>query len=399
MISLELSAKNLYALFERYKKTVNPFAAVCQCRHETSYRGQPWNSELCLKATNLAGLKKWSGWLGETYDKVSWEQKPDGTKYEKSSAFCKYATVEDFVENYAKKIGQDYPLCVVSADNFWGYFSGLFKGRIGAWATDLAYLDRLIEQVFVLGPVFLGEAWAQKCWDALEYAVAKKRLQPGHEERITARLQAEIPRSIPLFDGPADLKTPAAQGKLICLDPGHGDPDPGAVGKGGTKEAVVTLAVVQFVEMELRRAGYRTMLTRKTAQRLYADGKKDLNMRAKTANDEKADCYVSIHCNAAVDRSAHGVEVCKYPGSNKGALLANAILKELVSVTGLRNRGLKDRPDLCVLRETNMPAALIELAFISNPEEEALLKDAAWQKKVAIAMANGITKHLRGERG
>lgn len=390
---VELSAKNLFSEFERYKN-VNAFAAVCQCRHETLYQGKAWNSELCLKANNLAGMKKWPGWLGEIYDKVSWEQKPDGTKYEKSSPFCKYSSVEEFVKNYAEKIERDYPFCAASADNFWGYFSGLFKGRVGAWATDLAYLDRMVDQVLILGSVFFGADWAQKCWGALEYAVVKKRLQPGHQERITKRLEAAIPRTIPLFDGPAEVRTPPAKGKLVCIDPGHGDPDPGAVGKGGTKEAIVTLAVAEYVVKELHAAGYRTMLTRNTPQRAYADYKKDLNMRAKAANDARADCFVSIHTNAAVDRAATGVEVCKHPGSKEGTALASALLKELIPATGLKNRGAKDRPDLCVVRETDMPAALIELAFISNPAEEVLLKDPAWQKKAAAAIARGIASYL-----
>lgn len=389
---MELSARNLFALFERYKKSVNPFAAVCQCRHETSFQGRPWNSELCLKANNLAGLKAWNGWLGDLYSKNSWEQRPDGTKYEKISNFCRYASVETFAENYARKIERDYSLCAASADNFWGYFSGLFKGRLGAWATDLAYLDRMIDQVLVLGPVLLGRGWAEKCWDALEYAVVKRRLQPGHEERIASRLQAEIPRTLPLFDGPAELGKPGK--KLVFVDPGHGDPDPGAVGRNGTKEADVALAVAQRVERELKSAGLRVALTRNTAQRAYADAKKDLNMRARNANGVKADCFVSIHANASVDRTAHGTEVCKYPGSNKGALLADAILRGLVSETGLRSRGLKDRPDLCVLRETEMPAALVELAFLSHPAEEEMLCDPSWQRRAAGAIAAAVVGFL-----
>ena len=175
---MELSAKSLYVLFEKHKSTVNPFAAVCQCRHETSYQGKPWNSELCRKANNHAGLKQWAGWSGPVYAKSSWEQSPNGQKTERVSNFCSYPSVADFVANYAAKIERDYPLCAASADNFWGYFSGLFRGRLGSWATDLAYLDRMIEQALILGPLFFGDAWQSKCWNAFDFAVSSGRLLP-----------------------------------------------------------------------------------------------------------------------------------------------------------------------------------------------------------------------------
>ncbi len=396
---VELSAKNLYALFERHKKILNPFAVVCQCRHETMYRGKVWSSELCLKANNLAGLKKWPGWLGPFYSKNSWEQKPDGTKYEKVSEFCRYASVEGFVANYATKIERDYPLCAASADNFWGYFSGLFKGRVGAWATDLAYLDRMVDQVLIIGSVFFGADWAQKCWDALEYAAAKKRLQPGHEERIRQRLGAAIPLSIPLWDGPASAKSPST-GKLICLDPGHGDPDPGAVGKGGTKEAVVTLRVAELIAGELERAGYRAMLTRSTSKRLLANYKADLNKRPKLANDAGANCFVSIHCNSATNSTSQGFEAYTTPGQNNSDKLATCIIEAWRREIGgvLRTDMSDGDPDkeanFAVIRGTKSPSCLVELAFISNPAEEKKLADPTWQKKAAATITRGIASYL-----
>lgn len=384
---MELSARNLFTVFEKYKSTINGFAAVCQCRHETTYRGKPWNSELCLNANNLAGLKKWSGWNGGVYPKSSWEQKPDGTKYEKVSEFCKYATWTDFVDNYAKKIQQDYPLCTASADNFWGYFSGLFKGRFGAWATDLAYLDRLIDQVFAVGPVLLGSEWEEKCWKALEYAVQKKRLQPGHEQKIRQRLEEEIPRGASLFP---------ANGLIVCIDPGHGLTDPGAIGPSGTKESNVVLAIANYASDALRSKGYKVIQTRTGANALNQAKSVDLRMRCDIANSAGADVFVSIHANSSTNRTAGGTEVLMFPSSSKGNVLASNILTGLIAATGLKNRGLKDRADLYVLRNTKMPSALAEVAFISNPTEEALLRDPAWQRKAGEAIAQGVEQYLKG---
>ena len=398
---MELSAKNLFEIFEKYKKTVNPFAAVCQCRHETSYKGQPWNSELCKQANNLAGIKQWSGWMGPIYAKESWEQKPGGEKYSKLSNFCKYSDVGIFADNYAKKISMDYPLCSKSADNFWGYFSGLFKGRVGAWATDLAYLDRLIAQVIVLGPSLLGSDWQDKCWTALEFAVKNGRLLPGHEQRIRDGLKKSIPQNGAIFESPKK----ETKGKLVCLDAGHGVPDPGAVGVGGTKEATVNLQVVRIIKEELEKAGTRVILTREGDKRFEsgtdnAAKNRDLQKRPKVANDAGADVFVSIHCNAALNRTARGWEIYTTRGQNNSDKLAEAIYSEWKSIMVGSIRMDKSDGDadkeagFAVIKGTKCPSCLIELAFISNPSDEAMLKNTEWQRKAGGAIAKGILRSM-----
>jgi len=121
------------------------------------------------------------------------------------------------------------------------------------------------------------------------------------------------------------------------------------------------------------------------------DEEVSLAKRAEKANNISADYFISIHCNAANSPTAHGTETYHYPGSVKGRALAQAVQQELVSATGLADRGVKEA-NFYVLRMTAMPAILVELAFLSNPEEERLLATSAFQEKCARAIWAGVKK-------
>ena len=142
--------KTFYALAQK-RPRLNAFAALCQCHHETRQKGEPWSSELCWAANNCAGIKRGSGWQGMIYNKVSWEQRADGTKYNAESAFRKYDSTADFLSDYEAKIAAMYRLCVDRRDNFWGYFDGLLTGQY-KWATDREYFRRLAETAVRLAP-------------------------------------------------------------------------------------------------------------------------------------------------------------------------------------------------------------------------------------------------------
>lgn len=167
----------------------------------------------------------------------------------------------------------------------------------------------------------------------------------------------------------------------------HGGKDPGAVGQKGTKEKDITLKIAVTVAALLQQTSIATKLTR------TSDIFVDLDDRAKIANSFNANYFVSIHCNSAADRSANGIETYCYEFGGEGEKLAVAVQKELISATGLRDRGVK-AANFAVLRETAMPAILVELCFISNPAEEALLNNPAFQTKCAKAIVDGILKYL-----
>ncbi|HOB44188.1 MAG TPA: N-acetylmuramoyl-L-alanine amidase, partial [Bacillota bacterium] len=172
---------------------------------------------------------------------------------------------------------------------------------------------------------------------------------------------------------------------IIMIDPGHGGNDSGAVGPSGAKEKDINLAVAERLHLLMSESGIEAYMTR------IGDEEVSLAKRAEKANNISADYFISIHCNAANSPTAHGTETYHYPGSVKGRALAQAVQQELVSATGLADRGVKEA-NFYVLRMTAMPAILVELAFLSNPEEERLLATSAFQEKCARAIWAGVKK-------
>ncbi|PPU00622.1 N-acetylmuramoyl-L-alanine amidase [Xanthomonas arboricola] len=222
---------------------------------------------------------------------------------------------------------------------------------------------------------------------------------------------------------------PGMRPLIVAIDPGHGGQDPGAMGPTGKREKDVTLAVGRELARQINATpGMKAYLTRDT------DVFIPLPMRAQKARAAKADIFISIHADAAENRSATGSSV--YVLSTKGAssqrarwladkenaadlvggvrlqqtesTLANVLLDLAQSghmkasedaaghvLGGLKRIGNNHKPQLeranfAVLRTSDMPAMLVETAFISNPDEERRLIDPAYQRKIASAVLDGI---------
>ena len=186
----------------------------------------------------------------------------------------------------------------------------------------------------------------------------------------------------------------------IVIDPGHAgrNVDPGAVNQStGLQEADVALFVSKLVETQLLAAGHEVKLTRTDWEQAETD---DLNVRTSLSNDWGADLFVSIHCNSAVSPNAAGYEVWTSPGDTEGDALATCIYAQ-IAIEFPDRTGRADYSDgdpdkesrFYVLVHTNAPACLVEMAFISNDEEAALLSDVAWQTRYARAIAKGITDY------
>ncbi len=171
----------------------------------------------------------------------------------------------------------------------------------------------------------------------------------------------------------------------VFLDAGHGGKDPGALGNG-LKEKDINLSVTLKVGNILKNHGVNVGYSRTTDVFL------ELADRASKANNFGADVFVSIHCNAFDDPSAKGVETYSYPGSTSGARLSKAIQDSIIS-SGVYtvNRGTKTA-NFAVLRLTRMPAALVELAFITNSQDANILKTR--QDDLAVAVAKGVLNNL-----
>lgn len=170
----------------------------------------------------------------------------------------------------------------------------------------------------------------------------------------------------------------------ITIDPGHSGPyEPGACAAGLT-EAAIVLDISRTLAALLESAGHSVAMTR--TGDIETD---DLAFRADMANNQPADLFVSIHCNSAESAAAKGTEVYCFPGSIKGASLADCIRKRIVAAMDTVDRGTKEA-NFQVLRETDCPAVLVETAFLSSPSDRAKLASLAGRVAFAIAIYQGI---------
>jgi len=269
----------------------------------------------------------------------------------------------------------------------------------------------------------------------------------AHEEETPPRLVLDF-QALPLAAAAEPSPSPSASTaprapvpeqpsiRTVVIDPGHGGDDVGAKGPGGALEKDVTLAIARKVRSVVANTlGVQAFLTRDKDQEVALDE------RAAVANNYKADLFISIHANASRAQGVHGSEVYflsyqasddesrrvaaleggEVPTSASGAAgggapssdvalilwdmaqaehleesssLASRIQDELAEVTGSERRGVKQAP-FRVLVGAAMPAVLVEVAFISNSEEEKLLVSDAYQSRIAAAVVRGIARYQR----
>jgi N-acetylmuramoyl-L-alanine amidase len=203
------------------------------------------------------------------------------------------------------------------------------------------------------------------------------------------RVVVDIEKSVPVTD--VNFST-GLRGKLIVLDPGHGGTDPGAIGPRGTYEKKVNWDLTVQVKALLEKAGSTVVLTRPGDVDLTpasASDREELGVRTMVANNRKADIFVSIHHNSSVNSGLSGTTTYYYPKTSFDALLAQCIQSAMVRGGGLDNIGVRTA-NFFVVKNTWMPAALLEIGFISNPQEEQTLNSPAFQQKMAVAIVAGI---------
>lgn len=170
------------------------------------------------------------------------------------------------------------------------------------------------------------------------------------------------------------------------LDPGHGGADAGAVGAKGTREKDVTFAIATKLARQMAAGGISVQLTR------LRDVEVLLRPRVELANRQDSDLFISIHANAFPNnRGVAGIET--YYFSDQAQPLASAIHKHLVASLKRPDRGVR-RNNFYVTHHTKMPAALVEIGYLTNPEEEALLGTSAYQERAAQAIYAGVKEYL-----
>lgn len=202
-------------------------------------------------------------------------------------------------------------------------------------------------------------------------------LQPPNSNNPTPAVPSNIPQ-------PGNLGIRSGR-VLVVVDPGHGGSDVGAVGVGGLSEVDVVDPISLEVAQILEQNGVQAVLTRQGNRTV------ELEPRTQLANRLNATLFVSIHANAAYRAGASGIETFYY---QSGYRLAQYIQNSILANFQMPNRGVK-RARFYVLRNSSMPAVLVETGFLTNSYDAAILANPAQRSRMAQAIAQGILQYLR----
>lgn len=299
-----------------------------------------------------------------------------------------------------------------------------FRGNVQGPFTEQSYENPHVSRIsFGTNEIFVTLRGTDVAGDAY-------RLE--NPFRVVIDLRKGVAPLAPGPSAPGGLLRPTdpAGIRTIVLDPGHGGKEVGAVGAGGLLEKEVTLAICRKLSSLLAsRLGARVVLTRTD------DSVVTLDQRTAIANQYKADLFLSVHLNASVQRVAKGSETyflsleasddlsraaaerensagaaTQSPSSSdlklilwdlaqqeyltESSRLAEIVQEEMNQTTGVTGRGVKQAP-FKVLVGATMPAALVEVGFISNPDEEAKLKEESFQTAVAETLSRAVERYKR----
>ncbi len=203
-----------------------------------------------------------------------------------------------------------------------------------------------------------------------------------------------------LFPENIAVSTPGAYRKTIVLDAGHGYPDGGAEGSGKVTEEELNLEVTLKLQELLEKSGINVILTRADVNGIFDEGlstirkKKvsDMKNREKIINSSEADFFISIHMNKFTDSKYSGPQVFYSAAFDEAKTLAESIQKELIfELKPKMEREIKKADsNIYLLKNSKIPAVLVECGFLSNPQEEKLLLTEEYRETVAWAIYKGI---------
>lgn len=191
--------------------------------------------------------------------------------------------------------------------------------------------------------------------------------------------------------------TPGLKGKIIALDAGHGGSDTGAIGPTGVTEKGVTLRVAKALQKLLQAEGATVLMTRTTdtevsPKKANASDVEELQARCDVGNDGNADIFISMHMDSFTNSTPSGTTGYYYTkGSKASQRLAQYVSEGVVTALGTGNRGTKSC-NFYVVKHTDMPATLVEMAFISNDKEEKLMNSEAGINRAVEGILNGLRR-------
>ena len=188
-------------------------------------------------------------------------------------------------------------------------------------------------------------------------------------------------------------------GFCVVLDAGHGEPDSGAVGNSGTLEKDINLSIVKKLGEVLESSGISVIYTREGDSGIYDEEAdtirkmkvSDMKKRREIIKNSGADLFVTIHMNAFSDENVNGINVFYDSAHEEIKPFAEAVLNQLCNITRAKPQNVKAADEkLYLMKNSQIPAMLVECGFISNPEEEKLLNQEEYQAKIAWAIAKEI---------
>ncbi len=223
-------------------------------------------------------------------------------------------------------------------------------------------------------------------------------------QRLTIELEEPISHSVVSEQGEVRVllgRTELAD-LTVVIDPGHGGHDTGAIGRTGLQEKEVNLSIALRVRQLLQALGAKVLMTRTTDAPVVPwtrgnreEHRRELLARCAIANKANADLFVSIHANARARNPGDTSGTETYYRKSDSIELARVIQEELVKAAGLLDGGVIRHPKpIVVLYQTNMPAVLVEVGYLSHPDDEAQLATDAFREKAAEGIANGIRRYV-----
>jgi N-acetylmuramoyl-L-alanine amidase len=229
----------------------------------------------------------------------------------------------------------------------------------------------------------------------------KPKSQEQQEAEQAAKEAGESSQPAQPAQAPSYPASGGIAGKAITLDPGHGGNDSGAIGPTGVMEKSITLRISQRVQQLLEARGAKVIMTRTTdtevsPKHAAASDVEELQARCDAANNSNSAIFVCIHMDSFSSGAARGTTGYYYEGGSAASQrLADAVRSGVVSALGTDSRGTKSC-HFYVLKHTDMPATLVEVAFVSNPDEERLLNTDDGVEKAANGIVAGIADYFGG---
>lgn len=191
--------------------------------------------------------------------------------------------------------------------------------------------------------------------------------------------------------------------KVIGIDPGHGGIDSGAIGLSGVEEAEINLKIALKLRDIIIENGGKAVLTRETDEGLYTEGSKtlremkteDLHKRKEIIENGNCDILISIHLNSFQQSKYYGAQTFYGKDRLESQRLAFSIQNQLREELDENNKRVsQELEDVFLINEIDIPSVLVECGFLSNPNEEKLLTEDSYQRRIALAIYNGIVKYF-----